>query len=375
MPKKFTSKKIGFLGGGQLAQMLALRAHEMGHIPFVLSANSTDPAAQVVRHWQQGNVYSVKDLQNFLEKIDVVTFESEFIDIGKLKQARKNQKVKAYPSLANMKMMQDRFSQKKSLIKYELPTSPFIKVSNYNQARKAADFFNGPFVLKQRFHGYDGYGTFVIHKRTQLHKMKSQIEQNPHGFIAEKFIPFQRELAITVVRSSNKSLTFLPLVESLQQNSRCLWVKGPVNHSKIASLKKKIQNYVESINYVGAIAFELFDCGKQLLINEIAPRVHNSAHYSQDALNYDQFELHLLAITQQSLPKVKSFSPGFAMYNLLGTKTTSKIQLSQPPQCHLHWYHKIDSRPGRKMGHINCLSSSADKALKHLKDARKGFKL
>ena len=194
------------------------------------------------------------------------------------------------------------------------------------------------------------------------------------GVIAEDFIPFKRELAISVAINEKKEIEFFPLVETHQEQYKCLWVKGPIkDHKAMPSLKRRLSAMLKSIGYVGLISFEIFDTGKELIINEIAPRVHNSGHYSQDALNVSQFEMHLRAIIGAPLEKPKPLAGGFAMMNLLGSSSKEPI-LSFNKDVKLHWYSKNDNRAGRKMGHINAIAASPASALKKVIIVRKEFK-
>lgn len=362
--------KIGILGGGQLARMMALEAHRMGLEIWILSNDANDPAAQVCPNWVKGSISKVSDVLKFSKKVDVLTFESEFvapevlIDLGK-------KKIKAFPKVQHMLKWQDRLSQKNLLEKYKVPTSPFKSVKSIEEIKKAG--FNLPLVLKARRDGYDGKGTYILKSWTDK-KAETFISQIDSGIIVENFIPFKRELAISVVRSSNGDLEFFPLVESFQEECRCLWVKGPIKHSKESSLKKKLKALVEKEKYVGFISFELFDTGKDLIINEVAPRVHNSAHYSQDGLLESQFTAHLKAVSGDKIAKVQLKSGGFAMYNLIGSSnSTPKWVMNQ--EVNLHWYGKADNRAGRKMGHLNTIGKNAADALKKVLKAKKDFKL
>ena len=280
----------------------------------------------------------------------------------------------------------------------------------------------GPFVLKTREGGYDGYGTFPFQKKSDLRRalpasetsrvLKAPVKKPPAEksldpgakpgpggvwsasaaltgdsagfkgatgrsgavqtstkslpsggrFIAEPFLPFQRELAISAARNG-KETVFTPLVETFQENSRCLWVRGPVFHKEESGLKRKIVQFLDAVNYRGLIAFELFDMGDRLLVNETAPRVHNSGHYSLNGLSEDQFTLHLKAILGFPLQTPKAFC-GFAMLNLLGGRRDK--QKPGLKQFHFHWYGKEDIRPGRKMGHVTALAESPEKALEKL---------
>lgn len=364
--------RIGILGGGQLARMLCLKGQEMGFEMHVFSAHKTDPAAQVTAFHHQGTTQQKNSLKKFIACVDYLTFESEFVNIKDLKLAARGFKnMQPHPDL--MALLQDRWSQKLLLAQNKIPTADFVIIDNHSDLKKAFTHFGEAFVIKKRMFGYDGYGTFVVRTKKDLAAATNKLPATNTFCIAEKWIPFRRELAISLV-NNGKIIEALPLVETFQQNSRCLWVKGPTQHKAAPSLTLKLKKFLETLDYRGLITFELFDCGRDLAINEVAPRVHNSAHYTLDALNCDQFSLHLRAITGQSLPSIKPLSSGFAMWNLLGQSQKVPIW-TLPSNSHLHWYGKKENRAGRKMGHLNSLASSPDKALAQVRKAQRKFKL
>lgn len=392
-------KSIGILGGGQLSKLLSLKARSLGIKAFVLSISKHDPSAQGNPFWIKGDPNKQKDLKNFFRLVDIVTFESEFFSANQIQNAlQKLRGKKPYiaPSLKSLSLIQDRWTQKKILSQYKMNTADFLKVSLKDSIpKKLLHLWEkmGPFVLKTRRGGYDGYGTFIIKRKSQIKNQK--IPLNP--FIAEAFISFNRELALLSARNKSGQIVFFPLVESFQKNSRCLWVKGPANHKKLNSLKRQIKTLLNGIDYQGLIAFELFDTGEHLIVNELAPRVHNSGHYSLDALSEDQFTIHLKAIMDRPLVKPQVNGKGFAMLNLLGEgckKPVLKIDnkkgkrsyfylkanLEKPvmkihKKIRLWWYGKSVSRKGRKMGHLNTIGSSAQNALNKLIKARGFFKV
>lgn len=364
------SPRLGLLGGGQLARMLALSAHPLGYPVAVLTAHASDPAAQVVAKATLGSLDDEKDLSWFLKEIDVVTFESEFVDTEKLARAiPKN--VEVFPALDVIATIQDRLPQKRLLDRMKIPTAPWISVDTEGDLSEAEKKFSQGFVLKQRRFGYDGYGTFVCKKG----KAEPDIlNKSKFGFIAESFVAFKRELAISFVRSKSGAFLALPLVESVQKDSRCFSVVGPIEHKETAKLTAKFKKLMESLGYVGILAVELFDTGKELLVNELAPRVHNSAHYSQNALTCSQFEYHWRAGLDLPLPKVQILSKAFAMVNLLG-EGHPQVQLARSSFGALHWYGKPENRKGRKLGHINVLGTTRPAALQTALKWRKEFTL
>ena len=378
MITRYPGIALGILGGGQLARMLALKAHELGVVARVLSENAADPAAQVVSQWTQGSPSDPRALDAFLRECDVVTFESEFLDARALGRAAAKLGVRVFPKPAHMAAIQDRLTQKRLIQAHRLPTSPWFPVRTMKQARAAWDEFSahGGLVMKKRRFGYDGNGTFVVRTREELEALRLEIETNENGFIAERLVRFRREFAIMIARGRRGPAVAFPFVESRQENARCLWTRGPLRVAGGPALARKLARFVERIGYVGALGVELFDSRDGCLINELAPRVHNSGHYSLDALDEDQFTAHVKAVIGAELAKPKALAPGFAMLNLLGGDRAlggEGPRWNLPAGMALHWYGKNESRPGRKMGHLNATASSPAGALTRLLRARDQF--
>lgn len=368
------STRIGVLGGGQLARMLILKGHEMGLTMKVLCKSKNEPAAQVTSHVFEGDPDRLEDVIAFAKSVDIVTLESEFHAGDMLAEAQNAVKSARFlPQPAVVRRLQDRLSQKEALLEAGVPTAPFISVRGHEDLDVALREFKHKFVLKKRHGGYDGYGTIIVRSRDDLNRARTT-DLVETAWIAERFIPFKRELAVQIARNPQGRTVLFPLVETHQVDSRLDWLRGPVKHPKFAALSKKLIQFVEKIDYVGVIAFELFDTGRDLLVNEIAPRVHNSGHASLEALTVDQFTQHLRAIAGLDLATPEPVTKGFAMVNLIGGGANAA---AFPPRLegHLHWYGKTDSRKGRKMGHLTGTGSSADTCLKRLLKERKGFSL
>ncbi len=374
MKNRILGQKIGFLGGGQLARMMALRAHDLGLEIHVLCPDKNEPAAQVCQHWHQGDPHRKEDLQSFFAKVDVVTCESEFYNGDLLNEVKlmASRSLQLHPSAEIIAELQDRWTQKTSFSDNSMPTSPFLLIKDKDTFQAACDLFKYNVVFKKRLGGYDGYGTFILKSKKDAQNILSEIENRNFHFIAEKFISFKRELACVFVRDQFGKIFSYPLVETHQKNSKCDWVRGPVKHPRWPKMKSQIEKWLKKKKYLGVIAFEFFDTGKELLINESAPRVHNSGHYTQQAFEHDQFEMHVRAVCGLPLPqKNLQVNPAFTMVNLIG-ESENQMQIPQNISGHLHWYGKEQNRKGRKMGHINYLGKKSEALLKiALKERRK----
>ncbi|MBX2987028.1 MAG: 5-(carboxyamino)imidazole ribonucleotide synthase [Bdellovibrionaceae bacterium] len=366
--------RVGLLGGGQLARMLAQKAQEMGLSVRVLCPAADEPAARVSSGWVAGRCHDSRDLENFLGQVDLATVESEFHSAELLREASEKTGTPIWPSPAVLGQLQDRWPQKQLLRDHKVPTADFIAVNKADDLLEAAELFDNRFVLKKRQGGYDGYGTFVVRERADLDKVFADLDPRQQPCIAERFIPFKRELALVAARNRRGQFVTLPLVQTHQVANRLDWLRGPVKHPALTALTKKLKSFLNKIDYTGVIAFELFDTGRELLVNEIAPRVHNSGHASLEALDVDQFTLHWRALLDLDLQTPEPLTAGFSMVNLIGAGGETP-QAPARLSGHLHWYGKEDSRAGRKMGHVTYLGSKSDDGLKRAVKERKGFKL
>lgn len=415
-----TPPSIGILGGGQLARMLALCAHRRGTQPVVVSPSSIDPAGQVTHFHLSHSLHKWDEkLKKHISQVPVWTFESELINPGILKKMSSLKDTLVYPHPQIMAQISHRDQQKKLLLEYHLPTSPYLPIEGPTdlKAHEIAEQIlktlatashqpqNHKWVLKTSRGGYDGRGTYFITPNTKAHDLVpfvSKFDGAPgskgYEFIAEHTQHFTRELAFTAARSEDGDIRFLPLVETLQTEGQCDWVRGPVlynpgntspEHSdgfrketpesrrelnlaqSFRQLQEQVADFMSEISYVGVLAFELFELPEEqkLIINELAPRVHNSAHYSLDGLEYSQFDLHIQC-AQGPLPSQNALiRPGFAMANILGK--AQKLALpSEVSGSKVHWYGKEESRVARKMGHINRLADSPAQAWHQVIDAR-----
>lgn len=366
-------KTIGILGGGQLARMLVLKAHQMGLNTVVLSEKVTDPAVKIASRWVKGKTDSLKDIKALIRHCELITFESEFVSADLLKKSLKGDKsTQIYPNLNCLGRMQDRLLQKEWLFDYELPTLDYVKINSKDDIDIAFEAFNHKVVFKKRMGGYDGYGTFVIKTPLALKSLKKVIKGEESNYIIEPLVDFKSEKSLIFARSRTGQVICLPMIQSVQKNNQCDYVVGPVTHPAEKKMKEKIISFLQAINYVGVIAFELFDLGTELVINEIAPRVHNTGHFSQEALNVDQFELHLRCILGMSLPEITLKQQAFVMVNLLGTSTRVPL-IKKFPTGAFHWYEKTENRPRRKMGHINYIGKNKKALLSQALSERKGI--
>lgn len=363
--------RLGILGGGQLARFISLKAQEMGVKVRLLCASPDEPAAQVTQDVVIGDLKDNFIRYQFLDGLNALTFESEFVDASPLLEGASSLTIA--PSIELMNTLRDRFTQKETLKKYGITAAGEIRFESRADLKEFFAAGKKPFVLKKRLFGYDGYGTVVVKTAGDLDGLPTDF--SAAGWIAEEFCPFKRELAFSLARNAENDFYVLPLVETRQTESKCDWVKGPIKHRQLEPLIKRFKKLMTAEKYVGLLSVELFETSKGLIVNELAPRVHNSAHYSIEALEVSQFEAHLRCVLGWALPKKPALlRKGFAMANLIGTQEkTALVRLDQQPGGFTHWYGKTLTKPGRKMGHLTVLGSNAEKSLNQALKWRKSF--
>lgn len=363
---------LGILGGGQLARMTAYAAFRLGLHVHIMERTAGSPAGQIAHHETIGSPDDHELLLRFASACDVVTLESEFINekhLVVLEQAGYS----LYPRAASVAKIQDKLLQKRTLLDAGVPVAPFEGVADADAARAFGEAHGYPFVLKARRNGYDGYGNATIRKPEDVEEgwMKITRGNTDDELYCEAFVSFTKELAVMVTRGRDGELAIYPVVETVQQNHICHYVIAPaaVEPAIAEQAVEYARRSVEAIDGIGIFGIELFLTGTgEVLVNEMAPRPHNSGHYTIEGCTVSQFENHLRAVMGWPLGSTDLRAPGVAMVNILGNRAgsgglTDYIGALRDPSTHLHLYGKNESRPGRKMGHITALADTTEKAL------------
>jgi len=358
---RYSSPCIGVIGGGQLAWMLGLAAQKMGYEFWVQTPHTSDPAVTIATGTILAPIADALATAQMAEPCDVITFENEFVDLTAL-QGLADQGVNFAPRLENLAPLLDKYDQRCYLQKIGLPTPNFCILTR-NAAGELENPWGFPVVLKTRRQGYDGLGTSILENEEAL---KNAIQtENPEDFLLEEFIPFERELAVMIARSSMGEVAVYPVVETQQadQVCRCVIAPAPISESLQRSVQAMAKTFIETLKGVGIFGLEFFlDANDRLLVNEVAPRTHNSGHYTIEACHTSQFEQQLNAILNLPLGSPDLKYPSAVMINLLGYESAThdyqqqQQQLAAIPHATLHWYGKTQSRPGRKLGHITIVS-------------------
>jgi len=362
--------RLGIIGGGQLARLTALAAVPLGVEVVVLEKNPHSPAARLSPDSLVGDWSDPATLKDFAGRCDVVTLENEFVDaaaLALLEQAGH----RVFPGAACLALTQDKFKQKRALESAGLAVPPFRAVESPAAIIAAARDFGWPLVLKTRRNGYDGKGNFTLKSAADIPAGWQALGGGRNDLMVEAFFPFVKELAVIITRGLDGAVAVYPVVETVQRHHVCHVVKAPARipddlAQRAAALAEQA---VAAVGGVGSFGVEMFlSATGHLAINELAPRVHNSGHYTIEACECSQFENHIRAVLGWPLGNPRMLAPAAVMVNLLGTHTAPGTPRGLANALRLtglrfHLYGKRMSGPGRKMGHLTVLGNSLDEAL------------
>ena len=337
--------KVGIVGAGQLARMLALAGYPLG-MQFQTLDPAPDACAGQVAPLLQGDYHDTQRLAALAAWADVVTFDFENVPADALQTLQGA--VAVYPPTAALSIAQDRLLEKNLFIALGIPTPAFAQVDNLAELNAAIATIGLPAVLKTRRLGYDGKGQVVLHSIQNIEPAWRALGAVP--LIVESFVSFEREVSILAVRGRNGERAYYPLVDNYHHHGILRRSRVPCD---LAALETQARDYadrlLEHLHYVGVLAIEFFVKNGALLANEMAPRVHNSGHWSIEGAVTSQFENHLRAIL--GLPLGATNAYGYTvMLNALGAMPNREAVL-KIPYAHYHDYGK-QARPGRKVGHI-----------------------
>jgi 5-(carboxyamino)imidazole ribonucleotide synthase len=362
--------RLGIIGGGQLAKMTALSALQLGCDVIVLERKPDSPAARLATHSIVGDWNDPAQLLELATQVDVVSIENEFLDTKAL-AILESSGHKLFPRTATLSLIQDKFIQKKTLAKAGLPVPPFAAVANQIELLQQAAKFGWPLVLKTRRNGYDGKGNFTLRSEADIPRAWETLGGGRNELYVEAFCPFERELAIIITRSADGRVAEYPVAETVQRDHICHLVTAPANISPEIAKRaaEKGRHAIEAIGGIGSFGVEMFlTVNGEILVNELAPRVHNSGHYTIEACVCSQFENHARAVLGWPLGSTEMCAPAAAMVNLLGATDGPGDPLGLDNAlavagAHVHIYGKAHSARGRKMGHVTALGITAAEAI------------
>lgn len=364
------TQTVGILGGGQLGRMLVESANRL-NIKTVILDQGISPAKQINYHSDHidGSFKDLDSISKLASKCDVLTVEIEHVDVEALETVQQKTGIKIYPLPLTIKLIQDKYLQKEHLVTHDVKVTDSIALTDNskNEVLSIVEKFGYPLMLKSRTMAYDGRGNFAINNESMIEEALEFLKDRP--LYAEKWCPFTKELAVMVVRSIEGEVFTYPIVETVHKDSIChtVYCPAPINPSLMAKAEILAKNAIKSFPGCGIFGVEMFLLNNNdILINEIAPRPHNSGHYTIDACVTSQFEAHMRAITNLPLPKgfteLTNSSVHAIMLNVLGDDETDKElemcrRAVELPNTTVYLYGK-SSRPKRKMGHINIVDSS-----------------
>jgi len=310
---------LGIIGGGQLALMLAEAANNRGLKVCVQTKSSNDPAVSKADYVIQADPLKVKGNKDLIKECEKIIFENEWIKIEKLNLIETNNIF--VPSLESIKPLVDRISQKKLIDRMNLPSPKWLPMKEFkNLDDKEIENWNFPLMVKSYKGGYDGKGNKKINCKDDLSSFL--IETNSDACLIEEWVDYKSELALVGSRDFEGKIRFFPIVETFQKNNVCDWVLSPaeINYDLKIFALNIFSSIVNELNYVGVLGIEFFYGDQGLLINEIAPRTHNSAHFSIEACSSSQFDQYICISSGITPPEIKMNCEGSLMINLLGLK-------------------------------------------------------
>ena len=343
---------IGILGGGQLGRMLALAAARLGLDVVVLTPDEGSPASRVVKHTIVAPYVDPDALAELARSCDVVTYEFENVP-AEVVRTLLLLDAQVAPGAEALRVAQDRVEEKTFLNAAGAPTVPFAVVDAAADIAAALGRLGVPALLKTRREGYDGKGQAWVKAAGDGAAAFTAVGGVPS--ILEGKAAFRRELSIIAARGRDGELAFYPVSENVHENGvlRTSYAPARVEPATTAQARKIAADVLNRLEYVGVMGIELFELEDgQLLVNEIAPRVHNTGHWTQDGCEVDQFELHIRAVAGWPLGDTRPMVT-VEMTNLLGDEADDWLAIAREPNARLHLYGKGEPRPGRKMGHVN----------------------
>ena len=339
------SKTIGILGAGQLARMLALAGYPLG-LNFIFFDSTPAPCAASLGRYYQGQFDDWDKLKEFAAEVDIITLENENIPLETLQALQELKPV--YPGARALEVSQDRAKEKQFCREHNIKTTDFCIIASEQDLIDLPKQLAFPFVIKTCRNGYDGKGQFWCQSQTDLENLSLNFKGGQR-YIAESKVAFNKELSIIAAKSITGEVKFYDVCENSHLDGILRQTRNHVSHELLPQGKQIVTKVLASLEYVGVLAVEFFVVGDSLWVNEFAPRVHNSGHWTIEGAKTSQFENHLRAILGWPLGETDSI--GIAtMTNFIGEMLPAP-SLLQHDDIHLHDYGKTP-RPGRKIGHM-----------------------
>ena len=341
---------IGILGGGQLGQMLSMAAARLGFKTHNFEPSENPPASNVASKFTRAEYDDYDALKQFASSVDVVTYEFENIPTAALDIIETQSEI--FPNREALKISQDRLIEKEFINKLGFKTASFCEVNSIEELIHAINQIGAPSILKTRRFGYDGKGQVKVQPSSKPEEIWKNLGEK--ALILEGFINFSSEFSVIGSRSKDGQISCFDPGENVHKDGilRTTTVPAHLTNQQKTEAVLITAKILETLKYVGVIGIEFFLEKNSLVINEFAPRVHNSGHWTQNGCTVDQFEQHIRAITGWKLGNAERHSD-VIMENLIGDEIYKTNQLVEDGSIALHLYGKADVNPGRKMGHFN----------------------
>lgn len=342
--------RIGILGGGQLGKMLAVAASRLGFTSHIFAPNENSPASQVAFKTLTASYEDQRALIKFANSVDIITYEFENIPTSALDILEKIVPIR--PGREALRVSQDRIIEKDFLSGIGLKTAPYQIVDGFNSVQSASEMIGFPAILKTTRLGYDGKGQVRLSKNSDIEKEYTKLKDNV--LIYEGFIDFEFEVSVIAARNLSGQVACYDPGQNVHLNGilHTTTVPSQLTSRQTVDAVLIASKILESLNYVGVLGVELFCTKAGLIVNEIAPRVHNSGHWTQNGCSIDQFEQHIRAIAGWPLGDGRR-QTNVVMQNLIGDEVNHVPELAKDENISLHLYGKTEIKPGRKMGHFN----------------------
>ncbi|MDX2113278.1 MAG: 5-(carboxyamino)imidazole ribonucleotide synthase [Alphaproteobacteria bacterium] len=360
---------IGILGSGQLGKMLAIAAVEMGYHCHIYSPEMDAPAYEAAKSFTVSSYTNPEALERFAQKVDIITYEFENVDTSALATIPSSHKI--FPSVQVLKTAQHRLREKEAVAGLGIATAPYAPVRSLDDLRAATQKLGYPCILKTCTMGYDGKGQWKIEsqediesichpyqaKRTEGSLRSLDFARDDNEYILEGFVDFEMEISVIVARSASGEVRCYPPVQNTHKNHILheTIAPAPISPELSGKAESMARTIAEGLQLVGLMAVEMFVTkAGDILVNELAPRPHNSGHWTLDACMTSQFEQTIRAICGLPLGDTSRLCDA-RMLNLIGDDVNEWQKYAAMPNAKLHLYGKKESRPGRKMGHVNFL--------------------
>lgn len=346
---------IGILGGGQLGRMLSIAAAQLGYRCHVYAPEASGPAADVSAAWTQGGYGDADALARFADAVDVVTYEFENIPVAPIRALGK--RVPLRPGTDALEIGQDRVLEKDFVARLGGRPAPYRPVASADELTDGLATIGTPAILKTRRLGYDGKGQARIMTPAQAKQAWASLAGQ--ACVLEALVSFEAEFSIIACRGADGAFASWDAPENVHEGGilvRSTVPAGPAIRGQIAEATELARRVAAELGYVGVLTFEFFASAGGPLFNEMAPRVHNSGHWTIEGAFTSQFENHIRAICGLPLGSTALAAPRVEMRNLIGAEAAEWPAILADPNSHLHLYGKHEARPGRKMGHVTRLT-------------------